>query len=701
MIKNQILKIEEDWYIDNGVCLPKSLHAIIPKNKRKVEWRRLSGQADSSFQKTTTTTTTMVKYQFQIIYTICTVKISLPDEQQLCSHITPAFKHAVTTLPETSITEDIRVKKEYLDFLNGYGHHVTVGCKCGGIIQGELEMQERESMKSQYLNTTYINHLLDDLETQESDMTNRSSEGLHDDADMFNAIRRTFLEWKGGKVPEQVQTLDSLTPEVLRCWMNSLYQHPTSLETPSSVKETNLSIFELVSFIDESKCKELLKALTVLELLFTSRINLFSSGNDSSHSGSKASSLNLDDQSLTRERTSSHYASDTLGIARSGQPETASCICGSFEKYSKISIPNIAENDDILCRDPLWILFEKAGKVEKNSSKEDDIYQYMKITHEYGDIYIGHKQTLLVKFPYVPPKLVLAKDVELEDTIYYIDVKSRKTIKTKVLQIGLVEMKGNYRFQKDRFSMIAVDQVITGGEEPACFPGNTTVVLKGGERVRMDELKIGDYVLSIHPTTHKPVYSKVYLWAHRDPHITATFLHITHTHGHLHISANHLILTGDDNTPVPAHHLTVGDSIHFLSSEQNNDKNDNDNNNKKERGDSHTLCLISVHVLHIHTCTQLGYYTPFTNNGLIVVDNIATSVYCQFPTHSQSETSTCSCHTLTRGLVQQFGMHKVGQCVLTPVRVGCKLGMGSVLSRQMDTHTHIHKYCQWLLNTFS
>ena len=696
VIKNQILKVEENWHINNGVCLPKSLRAIIPRNKRRVEWRRLSKPADSSFQQTTTTTTTMVKYQFQIIYTIYTIKVFKSDGQQLCSQMTPAFKEAVTTLPETSITEDIRVKKEYVDFLNGYGHRAIVGCECGGVIQGELEMKERESMKSQELTTTFINHSLDELETQDSDMIKASTEDIHGDVEMFKVIRRISLEWKGGKVPEQVTNLENLTPQVLRCWMNSLYQHPTSLETLSSVKDTNLPIFELVSLIDGSKCKELLKALTVLNL-DTSCINLFTSGSDSSHSGSKTSSLNIDDISFTRERTATRYVSDTLGIARGGHPESSTCIRGSFEKFSKASIANIAENDDILCRDPLWVLFERAGKIEKHSSKQYDTYEYMKITHEYGEIYIGHKQSLLVKYPYVPPQLVLAKDVELEDIIYYIDVKCRKTMKTKVLEKGLVEMKGNYRFQRDRFSMIAIDQVITGGEEPTCFPGNATVVLRGGEKVRMDELKIGDYVLSIHPTTYKPVYSKVYLWAHRDPHITATFLHITHPHGHLHISANHLILTGDNNTPVPAHQLRVGDSIHLLYEHNNN--NNNNNNKKKERGDSHTL--ISVHVLHIHTCTQLGYYTPFTNNGLIVVDNIATSVYCQFSTHSQSETSsTWLCHTLTRGLVQQFGMHRVGQCVLTPVRVGCKLGMGSVLSRQMDTHSHIHKYCQWLKKNF-
>ena len=184
-------------------------------------------------------------------------------------------------------------------------------------------------------------------------------------------------------------------------------------------------------------------------------------------------------------------------------------------------------------------------------------------------------------------------------------------------------------------------------------------------------------MLSIHPTTSKPVYSKMYLWAHRNPCITATFLQITHPHGHLNISAKYLILSGGNKTSVPADSLGVGDIIYFLSEEE-------------------TQMLIPVSVLHIHTCTQVGYYTPFTNNGLILVDNIASSVYC----HTQSLNNSWSYHTLTRGLVQQFGIHRVGQCVLAPVRVGCKLGLGHVLSEQVDTYSHIHKYCQWLQEHF-
>ena len=114
------------------------------------------------------------------------------------------------------------------------------------------------------------------------------------------------------------------------------------------------------------------------------------------------------------------------------------------------------------------------------------------------------------------------------------------------------------------------------------------------------------------------------LLTNRDPHITATFLHITHPHGHLHISANHLILSGEQRRPVPAGHLTVGDTIHsFLATA--------------------TAISISVPVLDIHTCTQVGFYAPFTNNGLIVVDGIASSVYSQLsPPRSRSHVHVCA-----------------------------------------------------------
>ena len=348
---------------------------------------------------------------------------------------------------------------------------------------------------------------------------------------------------------------------------------------------------------------------------------------------------------------------------------------------------------------------ERNGKVFTRISTDPEqdeyntSYDYTFVSFGSGSVKLGCNQYILRSKQFngrINKGFIKVSELIIGETILIFNPLNKVMENAMVMKTHYEEHKGRFNPNIERGNLV-VDSVVTRGDNQ-CFPGNATVVLRGGERVRMDELKIGDYVLSIHPTTHKPVYSKVYLWAHRDPHITATFIHITHPHGHLHISANHLILTGDNNTPVPAHQLTVGDTIHFLSQQNNHNKNKkkkNKNNNKKkkeEREDSHSL--ISVHVLHIHTCTQVGYYTPFTNNGLIVVDNIATSVYCHFSTHSQSETSSWLCHTLTRGLVEQFGMHRVGQCVLTPVRVGCKLGMGSVLSQQMDTHSHIHKYCQ-------
>ena len=252
--------------------------------------------------------------------------------------------------------------------------------------------------------------------------------------------------------------------------------------------------------------------------------------------------------------------------------------------------------------------------------------------------------------------VILVPDVEDDSFVNLEDAKSR----TEAVDIARPSMKEN--------------------TTNACFPGNASVELRG-ERVRMDALKIGDYVLSIHPTTGKPVYSRVYLWAHRDPHITATFLHITHPHGHLHISAHHLILSGDQRRPVPADQLRVGDSIHFISPCLSKQEKEGEGE-REERGDSHTL--ISVPVLHIQTCTQVGYYAPFTNNGLIVVDGIAASVFS----------------VTDQSMAQIPYFQTIGQFLFYPMRLLSKLGLVSTVGTYLDKETKIHKYAQFLKDSY-
>ena len=697
-----ILELSTECHVQRGVKLPKSMHVLNPIEKRRVEWTRLS---ESNFVQdnltgqmlspTTPTEIHVVKYQFQIVYSIYTVKLSLSDDQLLVSQLSAGFKEAVTALPESSIGEGSQVRREYVDFLNKYGHWVIVGCECGGCVEGELEMEEREATHLQKHFSLYINSLLERLESDDDTASLPITCETHEAEQMFESIGRQMLLWRGGDNPGNL-TLRTLTPQIWKRWIASLYGKPVALDHNGSNNSMQLQTF--VSLVDKPKCIQLQKVLYTLGGKFD--IEPLNMNSVESSTGGSEECITIRSEEYTREGAVKQHTPNALKKASGGFPEDAICISGSFEDFSSVEVKDILENDSILCRDPYWIKFDKARSFRiRNVGGNSNMHEYIRLTHEYGNTALGHLHTVLVKYPYRPPELTLVKNIRPGDVIYYIDVANRKTLKSLVSEISLDERKGNYSYQVGGMRMLAVNQVVTGDEEPACFPGNASVELRGGERVRMDALKIGDYVLSIHPTTGKPVYSRVYLWAHRDPHITATFLHITHPHGHLHISARHLILSGDQRRPVPADQLRVGDSIHFLSPCLSKQEKEGEGEGE-ERGDSHTL--ISVPVLHIQTCTQVGYYAPFTNNGLIVVDGIAASVYTNLSTHSQSDSSNSWLwsgvwHSVTSGLVQQFGMQRVGQCVLTPVRVGCKLGMGSALSQQMDTNTHIHKYCQWLL----
>ena len=668
-------------------------------------------------------------FVFMVTHTVFTLTIQSPEKSE--KYLNPELKKSVYDLPEDCIvelTEDGATPHPlYLDFLKKYGHCFLTHWEGGGIVSGQitveifhLDIQKTEGIIKKYLRMYFTSSDITKVTYQE-ELVNTVVRELH----------AAKLTWKGGSAPlVKDHILDGLDPTIIETWKRSLLEDPTPLEN-IQLSKIYLSVYEIVRHIKNEICAKLKQVLDIVapeeydiddilsemeaEHYLTDNV-LFEVKKVVEHSvkpdrRSRRYSFLNEEQILreycnitledvlesTRVNAALRARSNTIHTTHYGFPENAKVWRKKYEDYDpeEIEMRNLEMHDLVECVSHNQLrLFVPVLEIFKIPGD----FQFIQADHDHGNIVIG-------EFNYIIKgnrlKKITARKLKIGDRLVWAEPRGTKIKTTHVKQLSLVRETGNIQpiFNDNDFVYIIVNGIVCGRQGSACFPGNASVVLRGGERVRMDELKIGDHVLSIHPTTGKPVYSKVYLWAHRDPHTTATFLHITHPHGHLHISANHLILSGDERIPVPADQLRVGDSVHFLSpclSQQQMDGEEGE-----EGGDS--LTLISVPVLHIQTCTQVGYYAPFTNNGLIVVDGIAASVYSYISTHSQSDNSSSWLwsgvwHSVMNGLVQQFGMHRVGQCVLTPVRVGCKLGVGSLLSHQMDTNTHIHKYCQWLLN---
>ena len=656
--------------------------------------------------------------------------------QESINNLPPVFNDAQV---------DRSIYEEYKNFFEQYGHLIIVKTSCGGWIEGTIKLKLEESRCNvvQFIVRSCIETILSSSTRNDEYLNQDFLQGYQDIIEEFWNTRIKFF---GGRTPRFCETIGHLNSLIHNNWVESLYSSPLVLDLIDTGNMIKLPDF--IAYFDPVKVVELNRALASFEnysvdvsfpsirnssflfSLIENRDRFNSIGNRYEESG--LFNPNVENFNATHS-ASVHEIGPVLpqtpdtrrGAAERAKTNTHKRAFGGFPGSSVVLI----KTDDITRLEEVTLShlqqrIEEAGdnpvkavcfcpimnqvafsRIFTNPEKDERErkHQYIVITFNEGKLMVGFNQ-LVMRYKLFNDKIsegfVKAISLKIGDYICIFDRPNGRIDSTQITNLSLEEHVGC--FYPTTESTYSVINLAITNPEGTCFPGNASVVLRGGERVRMDELKIGDYVLSIHPTTGKPVYSKVYLWAHRDPHTTATFLHITHTHGHLHISANHLIMSGDKRRPVPADQLRVGDSIHFLSSclfQQQMDGKEGE-----EGGDSHTL--ISIPVLHIQTCTQVGYYAPFTNNGLIVVDGIAASVYSHISTHSQSDNSSNSWlwsgvwHSVTSGLVQQFGMHRVGQCVLTPVRVGCKLGVGSVLSHQMDTNTHIHKYCQWLFNTY-
>uniref|UniRef100_A0AC35GSL8 Hint domain-containing protein n=1 Tax=Panagrolaimus sp. PS1159 TaxID=55785 RepID=A0AC35GSL8_9BILA len=160
-----------------------------------------------------------------------------------------------------------------------------------------------------------------------------------------------------------------------------------------------------------------------------------------------------------------------------------------------------------------------------------------------------------------------------------------------------------------------------GAGAGACFSGDTYVRTANGETKRMDELKIGEWVIS--PGDGKMGISKVVSWLHRMPELEMEFLKITLENGKtLKITRKHYIYKTDCSIKqtqklsyesVEAENLQISDCLLLLNQKQ---------------------LLIRSRITKIEIIKEKGIYAPLTENGNIIVNEIFASCFSDIDNQS-------------------------------------------------------------------
>ena len=149
----------------------------------------------------------------------------------------------------------------------------------------------------------------------------------------------------------------------------------------------------------------------------------------------------------------------------------------------------------------------------------------------------------------------------------------------------------------------------TSSPPDGCFSGRTQVQVQGKGVTRMDELKIGDAVL-----TSDGTFSKVYSFGHKAPADKTQYLQIwtksMDKNQPLEVTADHILYVFSDKTKkttlLRAGNVQIGDSL------------------VTEQG-------LPVQVTSVRTVEQSGVYAPYTVTGDIVVNGVAASIYVALP----------------------------------------------------------------------
>ena len=202
--------------------------------------------------------------------------------------------------------------------------------------------------------------------------------------------------------------------------------------------------------------------------------------------------------------------------------------------------------------------------------------------------------------------------------------------------------------------------------DDGCFPSSSTVVLKGGIRIPIARLKPGDCVLSIDRRSLKPVYTKVYMWAHLNSTVTnGGFIQIHYEDGTLTLTPRHLLLCSPQNNGInsqqsaelmPAEKVRIGDLVYRINS-------------------TSAHCDPTPVVNVTPSPYAEGYYCPVTYNSMLIVDGVACSVW-SLP--------------LDRGLTS---CHELAHWLFAPFRLADRLKMGRIVNHNLDQLSGKHRYC--------
>ena len=184
-----------------------------------------------------------------------------------------------------------------------------------------------------------------------------------------------------------------------------------------------------------------------------------------------------------------------------------------------------------------------------------------------------------------------------------------------------------------------------------CFSGGMQVIVEGRGPVRMDQLKVGDSILS----SLDGRYSKVYSFGHRDGNGTANFLQIytesAKPTAPLEITRDHMLYVtskGDAEAMnqkrrlLPAGQVQIGDLL-WTSAEH--------------RGSA-------ARVTKVNVVQRFGVFAPFTTTGDIVVNGMLASNFIALSPALQSRLSFALQHSLQHGAYTPYRLYcmTVGDC---------------------------------------